>query len=174
MQLKVISNAPIFLSHNFHFVRRCLCWKSVYNLLVWICSLNEKMGRAWILFRQGSIGEIQTATELSDFHPFFPNILHFSTEEFYSVKCVQKGAFSGQTYFSPSPSQNWDKNKLLYPSVGVLFCTREMEKLCFQKGIFLLCWFCCVANMNPEQCLLSCQICEKSLCGRTASICANS
>ena len=105
---------------------------------------------------------------------FFPNILHFSTEEFYSVKCVQKGAFSGQTYFSPSPSQNWDKNKLLYPSVGVLFCTREMEKLCFQKGIFLLCWFCCVANMNPEQCLLSCQICEKSLCGRTASICANS
>ena len=104
----------------------------------------------------------------------FSNVLRFSTEEFYSVKCVQRGAFSGQTYFSPSPSQNWDKNKLLYPSVGVLFCTRELEKLCFPKGIFLLCWFCCVANMNPEQCLLSCQICEKSLCGRTASICANS
>ena len=98
MQLKVISNAPIFLSHNFHFVRCCLCWKSVYNLLVWICSLNEKMGRAWILFRQGSIGEIQTATELSDFHPFC--ITFFNRIVLLCKMCPEGCIFWSNIFFS--------------------------------------------------------------------------
>ena len=92
-----------------------------------------KDGAGWILFRQRHRRNLNS-NRFSDFRPF-SNVFHFSTEEFYSVKCVQRGAFSGQTYFSPSPSQNRDKNKLLYPSVGVLFCSREMKKLCFPKGI---------------------------------------
>ena len=98
---------------------------SISCLFGFACAPEWKDG-AWILFRQPRHRrDLNSNRIFKSGHLFNP---FQSLTEWTFLRNIFRGCiFWSHIFFSllEGPSENWDKNKLLYPSVDVLLCARE-------------------------------------------------